>query len=260
MIRGIYSAAAGMLSAFMRQETVANNLANINTPGFKRDFVPLREAPEVADVRDLFGLAHTPYATGHARIAVGVVGTGALNDPLITDYTDGDVQVTGGELDLALIGSGFFEMRSPDGQTFYSRAGQFSRDSFGRLMDARGNLLMGDDGEIRVNQGAVSVAGDGRLFVDGEEVTTLRVLSFPVDTPMRKLGENGFVPVDPDAAPSFADANTVVQQGALEASNVDPNRAVIEQMSAFRAYEAAQRMVQLNDTILERAVNDVGRV
>jgi flagellar basal-body rod protein FlgG len=183
-----------------------------------------------------------------------------LNDPVVTDFSDGDVRPPGNELDLALLGPGFFEMQRADGSRFYSRAGQFTRDAAGRLTDAEGNLLLGDEGPVQVGQGQVQIDADGAVYVDGEPTALLRVMVFPPDSPMRKLGNSGFVPVDPELRPTFADEATVVQQGALEQSNVDPTRAVIEMLSATRQYEAAQRLVQMNDAILDRSVNDVGRV
>jgi flagellar basal-body rod protein FlgF len=260
MMRGLYAAAAGMLANFTRQETVANNLANVNTPGFKRDLLAVREGPEIEESRQLGGLFMTPYHTRAGATPLGVVGTGSLTDPVSTDHSQGDVRETGNELDLALVGPGFFQMQTPDGSTFYTRAGQFARDGVGRLVDATGNFLMGDDGPIRVNQGAVTVDPDGAVYSDGEPVDILRVMKFPDDTALKKLGDNAFVAADPNARADFVDQNTLVQQGAVEGSNVNPNQAMVEMMSAMRSYEAAQRMVQLNDSVLERAVNDLGRV
>lgn len=260
MIRGLYAAAAGMLANFTRQETVANNLANVNTPGFKADLLTLREGPELAEVRRLQGLYDVPYRTNNAPAQLGLVGTGSLTDPVATDQSQGDVRETGNGLDLALVGPGYFEMQSPDGTTFYTRDGQFSRDGVGRLVDARGNFVMGDNGVIRVAQGAVTINPDGAVYSDGEQVDILRVMRFPQDTALKKLGDNAFVAADPAVRPTFVDSTTLVQQGSLEGSNVDPNKAVVEMMSAMRSYEAAQRMVQLNDSVLDRAVNDLGRV
>lgn len=261
MIRGMYAAASSMLAMFTRQEQIANNLANLNTPGFKRDSMPVRAAPLVGEVRSFQALFNVPYVTRPVLAPVGVVGTGVLNDPVVTDFSDGDIRPTGRELDFALVGPGFFEMQAPDGSFFYSRAGQFTRDSVGRLVDTEGNVLMSDDGPVQVGPGQITVDGDGSLFLDGELVSVLRVMAFPPDTPLRKLGTSGFVPVDKSLRPTFADAEgAVVQQGALELSNVDPTRATVEMLSATRQYEAAQRLVQMNDSILERAVNDVGRV
>src|SRR4051794_21582132 len=127
MIRGMYAAAAGMLSSFLRQEMVSNNLANVNTPGFKKDLATVRAGRELGEVRDVDGLFQVPYATRAVKTMVGKVGTGALNDPVVTDFSDGDVRETGNELDLAIVGPGFFQMQSPDGSTFYTRAGQFGR-------------------------------------------------------------------------------------------------------------------------------------
>jgi flagellar basal-body rod protein FlgF len=260
MIRGLYAAAAGMIANFTRQETVANNLANVNTPGFKQDLLAVREGPELAESRQLDGLFTTPYKTRAAATPIGAVGTGSLTDPVSTDHSQGDVRETGNELDLALVGPGYFQMQSPDGTTFYTRAGQFSRDGVGRLVDQQGNFLLGDEGAIRVGQGAVSVDPDGTIYSDGEAVDLLRVMKFPPETALKKLGANAFVTADPELRPEFVDENTLVQQGAVEASNVNPNQAMVEMMSAMRSYEASQRMVQLNDSVLERAVNDLGRV
>jgi flagellar basal-body rod protein FlgG len=260
VIRALYAAASSMLASFTRQEQTTNNLANLNTPGFKRDTMPVRSSPVVGEVRPFEALLSLPYPTRTARVPLGVVGTGVLNDPVVTDFSDGDVRTTGNELDVALLGPGFFEMQGQDGALFYSRAGQFSRDAVGRLTDAAGNLVLGDDGPIQVGQGQVEIDGDGTVYADGEPITLLRVMVFPPDTPMRKLGNSGFLPVDPELRPTFAAEGTVVQQGALEQSNVDPTRSVIEMLSATRQYEAAQRLVQMNDAILDRSVNDVGRV
>ena len=119
---------------------------------------------------------------------------------------------------------------------------------------------MGDEGPIQVGQGPVTIDPDGTVFSEGQEAGIMRVMTFPTDTPMEKFGDNAFKPTDPSLAPTFANELTSVQQGALEGSNVNPTQAVVEMMSAMRSYEAAQRMVQLNDTIMERTVNDIGRV
>jgi flagellar basal-body rod protein FlgF len=260
MIRGLYAAAAGMLANFTRQETVANNLANVNTPGFKQDLLAVREGPEIRETRQLEGALMTPYQTRPGATSLGAVGTGAMTDPVFTDHTQGDVRETGNELDFALVGPGFFQMQSPDGTVFYTRGGQFTRDGVGRLVDNHGNFLLGDEGAIRVGQGAVTIDPDGTVYSDGEQVDILRVMSFPNDTALKKLGDNAFVPADQTIRPDFVDANTLVQQGSVEGSNVDPNKAMVEMMSAMRSYEASQRMIQLNDSVLERAVNDLGRV
>src|SRR5438128_6368559 len=155
MMRGLYAAAAGMLSSFNRQETINNNLANLSTPGFKRDTTPVRAGRELGEVRDLGLQFNLPYQTRPVRTWVGAVGTGALNDPVSTDFSDGDVRETGSELDLAIVGRGFFQMQSPDGKSFYTRAGQFAQDAAGRLVDPAGNFLMGDEGPLQVRQGPV---------------------------------------------------------------------------------------------------------
>ncbi len=261
MIRGMYAAASGMLSSFLRQETLSNNLANVNTPGFKKDMIPSRKGPILGEVRDFESLLNMPYRTQTRKGLVGTIGTGVLNDPVSTDFSDGDLQPTGNELDLALVGPGFFEMRSVEGKTFYSRGGSFGRDAAGRLVDNHGAFLMGDDGPIRVGQGKVTIDSDGTVHSDGDESAILKVMSFPTDTPMTKIGDSGFSPSDRNARASFVDgARTVVHQGSIEGSNVNPAQAVTEMMSAMRSYEAAQRLVQMSDATLERAVNDIGRL
>ena len=185
MIRGLYAAASGMLSGFLRQEQIANNLANINTPGFKQDRTPIRLAGQVGEIRSFENLLNVPYQARPVWLPVGIVGTGNLNDPIATDFSDGDVRTSGNELDFALIGPGFFEMRAQDGSTIYSRAGEFTRDAGGRIVDQNGALLLGDDGPIVVGQGEVTVDPDGTVYSDGGQVGIIRVMQVPVDTPMR---------------------------------------------------------------------------
>ncbi|TAK25329.1 MAG: flagellar hook-basal body protein [Chloroflexota bacterium] len=260
MIRGLYAAASTMLAAFTRQEQNAANIANINTPGYKREITPVRSGPVVGEVRSFDGLLSVAYPTRPFPLAVGNVGTGVLNDPVTIDFSDGDIRPTGRELDLALVGPGFFELRSATGQTYYARAGQFSRDAGGRIVDSKGGFAIGDDGPITLGTGVVSIGGDGTVHSDGQEVGRLRIWEFPPNTAMRSLGGGSYAPVDPKATRDLVSDGTAIQQGAIEYSNVDPARAMAEMLAATRTYEAAQRIMQMSDAILERSVNDIGRV
>src|SRR5205085_8919172 len=116
-----------------------------------------REGREFQEYGKLDGVFSVPYKTRQAATPLGAVGTGSLTDPVSIDQSQGDVRETGNELDLALVGNGYFEMQSPDGNRFYTRSGQFERDGVGRLVDSKGNFVMGDNGVIRVRQGPVTV-------------------------------------------------------------------------------------------------------
>lgn len=259
MIRGFYAAAAGMVAQLTRQEVVANNLANVNTPGFKRDVTPLIAGRELPTAGDFHGTLSVASRTGSHRWFIGTVGTGSLVDQSIPDLSQGPLRQTGNELDLALHGDAHFIVQGYAGETLYTRVGSFSRDGEGRLVSPEGFLLVGQEGPIVLPPGEVRVDEDGAVLLDGQVVDQIKLTAFAPDTPYRKVGFNVFVPEDPDEAP-LEQVSVLVKQGYLEGSNVDPAESMTEMMSIMRAYEANQRILQMQDQALERAVNDLGRV
>jgi flagellar basal-body rod protein FlgG len=225
MERGLYIAASGMIAEQMRQDAIANDLANASTPGYKADRVTQSSFPELL-------LSNTE--TGQT---VGSLGMGAYADSMVTNLAPQATRVTDEPLDLAIAGDGFFGVQTPQGVR-YTRNGQFGVSPQGLLIDQNGNQVLGRGG------GPVRVAADGT--VDGRAVGVFTVNG------ARKEGDNYFT----GAAGGQADGQ--VQVGALEGSGIDPARVMVDMIASFRAYEAGQKTIQTIDDTLRRTATQVG--
>lgn len=236
MIRGLYTAASGMLNQLDRYDVIANNLANASTPGFKRQEAISSAFPtmlmyRIRDARD-------------ARpVAIGPVGTGALLTDTITRFDPGTVEDTGNPFDLSIGGEGYFAIETAAG-TRYTRNGSFRTDGNGQLVTASGEIVLGTDGN------PIDVTA-------GLDPTQVRVVAIP-DADLIKQGDSLFRLRDGATEPEAqADADVVANR--LEASNVNPVMAMVDMLSALRAYEASQKAVQAMDDTLGKAVNEIAR-
>lgn len=254
MLRGLYTSASGMLAQMARQAIVTNNINNATTSGFKQELTSQGLFWQM--LLDRVQRADRPAADTAAAIPIGpaITTAGALR--ATTDHTQGGLTDTGGELDLALTGPGFFAVQTPTGVQL-TRDGSFARDAQGRLVAADGALVLGVGGPLTLPDGPVAIAADGTITVGDQAVGQLQLLEAPPEQ-LTRAGQNRFALLA-GAAPVPA-TNAAVNQGFLERSNVDITRAVTDMMSAARAYEANQRLIQLQDELLGKAVNEVGRV
>ncbi len=254
MIRGIYTAASGMVSNFRRQSIVTNNLANVSTTGYKQDVTASSDFSNMLMIKE----AAAARPSSKPWESIGTLGAGTELGEIQLDQSQGDLAETGNALDLALNGPGYFAIQTPAG-TYYTRDGSFYRDPTGLLARADGGLLLGENGPIQVGEGNIVVDGDGTVSVDGQVAGRIRTVEFGPQDRLLKIGSNYVAPENANVQPQAAQG-TAISQGFLERSNVDVTRAMVEMMSAMRSYEASQRMVQLQDQTLDRAVNDVGKV
>ncbi|HXL02812.1 MAG TPA: flagellar basal-body rod protein FlgF [Candidatus Atribacteria bacterium] len=246
MIRGIYTATSALNLQELKQETWANNIANLDTPGFKKELTWAEAAQEANLFR--FLSSQNPYPLGEMTAGVQP-GT-----EKITDFSPGRLEETGNSLDLAIEGDGFFVVSTPSGEA-YTRAGNFQLDGEGRLVTVSGYPVMGEGGEIILpDRGTVSVDEQGNILVDGEEIEQLRIVDFANRSAIRKSGENLFIAegVAPQETTNFN-----LRQGFLEKSNLDPVEAMVTMMEALREYEIAQRMLVSQDEALQKAVNNI---
>jgi flagellar basal-body rod protein FlgF len=225
MERGLYIAASGMLSEMVRQDQIANDLANASTPGYKSDRATQRSFGDIL-------LANT--VTGQP---VGPLGLGSQIDSIVTDTTGAPARDTGEPLDFAVVGEGWFGVQTPQGVR-YTRNGQFAVSPQGTLIDSMGNQVMGRNG------GPVRVGADGR-----PDPTQLGV--FNVTGP-RKIGDSYVT------GAAAGQATGTVRQGALEGSNADPSRSMVDMIASFRAFESGQRVIRTIDETLAKASNVVG--
>ena len=241
MERGLYIAAAGMLAEQVRQDLISNDLANASTPGYK---------PDNAEQSSFADLLLWNSSTG---APVGSLSMGSRITKVVTDLTQGPLQNTGNPLDVALEGSGFFAVQTSSGVR-YTRDGQFVVDGRGRLTTDTGNLVLGTSGKpITVGQGdptTLSIDQRGTVKVGNRTVGTLAVMSL---TGAVKQGDTLFT-----GTPGVRPAGTMVVQGSLEGSGVQPAAAMVDMIVSFRSYETTQRAIQSIDTELGRSANSVG--
>jgi flagellar basal-body rod protein FlgF len=225
MQRGLYIAASGMVSEMARQDLIANDLANASTPGYKADRAVQGSFGEIL-------LANT--ATG---AAVGSLGRGSRIEEQVTDFSAAPVRETGEPLDFAVVGDGFFAVRSDQGVR-YTRNGQFSARPDGTLVTAQGDAVLGQDGR------PVTVGADGRA-------DAARIGLFGVSNP-RKVGDSLVQGV------AAGQATGQVRSGALEGSGADPTRAMVDMIASLRAYESGQKVITTIDSTLGKAATQVG--
>lgn len=256
MNRGIYPILSGALAHERRMQVFANNMANVNTAGFKQDeqsfqavFPRLQSSvPAIGHAAGLgqqivarpFGATERAFAAPHA---------------LKTTFDPGRIRLTGNPLDMAIQGGGFFEVKTPQG-TRYTRNGMLSLDNQRRLVTNLGFPVMGTKGEIKIPVGKLEITTQGEIKVDGNPVATIKIVDFP-DTQMpQKFTDGLFASVNKGTIAK----NPQVQVGHLEESNVNSIGEMVKMIEGMRSYESAQKLIQTLDHMADVAIQDVGRV
>jgi len=260
MMRSLWTAATGMYAQQVNIDVISNNLANVNTTGFKKSRV---------DFKDLFyqtlKLAGTPVAGGELELPVGYqVGLGVRPAAIFKIFSTEGLQETKNPLDLAIEGDGFFQVLLPDGTTAYTRDGSFKIDSDGRIVTSNGYLLypeitIPDDAEsITISRdGTVSVLRAGET--SSEELGRIELARFINPSGLRSIGDNLYTETDASGAPITGNPGEsglgMVLQGFLETSNVNVVEEMVKMIIAQRAYEVNSRAVQTSDDMLSIANN-----
>ncbi|MDI6710338.1 MAG: flagellar hook-basal body protein [Thermoanaerobacterales bacterium] len=247
MLRGLYIAGAGMDANQARAEALAHNLANLSTPGYKRDVVAF--APY---------LTHAVTRQDGASTPIGQTDYGVAVDLFTPDLGAGPLKFTGRPTDIALEGEGFFAVETAGGEEAYTRDGQLTVDPEGYLVTAAGDRVLGEGGPVQVT-GAFTLNEAGEVIdAAGEVVDRLRVTTFTDPGALTRDGAGRFLA--PAAAGGEDAQNFRVLPGTLEAANVDLAVEMAGMIKATRAYEAAQRLVRAHDQLAERAISQVGGV
>lgn len=261
MIRGLYTCASGMLAEMARTDVISNNLANVGTFGFKKDRAVFRAFPEM-NIHRFDDPAVTGTGLGRAAVPfIGVLGTGASVDQTYVDFTQGEFITTSNPLDLAIKDEvpgekSFFQVQAPNGEFFYTRDGSFTINEEGFLVTKEGLYVMGEGGPINLGGGTkIVVNTEGEIYMDGRIIDRLRVIAFPQNAFFEKIGDNLF---RVQGQPS--ESNAQIIQGALERSNVNAVSEMVNLISAFRSYEANQRMITAHDETLAKAVSEIARI
>jgi flagellar basal-body rod protein FlgF/flagellar basal-body rod protein FlgG len=244
MDSGFYSAFTGLAARMQSLDLLANNLANVNTAGYKSEKEFYRAY--TASLRNQ-GLSQVNQAIND----YGLMGGARV------DLTAGSLQTTGNDTDLALDGSGFFVVNTKAGLR-YTRNGTFQLNSQRQLVDGEGNLVQGQNGPIQVPSGKLTISADGTVSVDGALLTQLKLVDFAPGTQLSPEGSSNFaVPANAQTVPVTGQ----VRQGMLEASNSDPVTGAVALISLQRNAEMMQRALSIfNTEFNQTAVQELPRV
>ncbi|WP_066637216.1 flagellar basal-body rod protein FlgF [Desulfolucanica intricata] len=254
MIRGIYSGAYGMNVLQLKMEVMSNNLANINTNGFKNEQIVAKSFNE-----QLMNLMDERKGRTYFR-PVGLISQGAVVDEVSTDFSQGTLEETGLDTDFAISGNGFFTVETPEG-IYYTRDGSFALDNYGYLVSSQGYTLLGQAGPVEIGQGnSFTVDKDGVIYVNGEEKDRLLITDFINSQQLEKVGDNYYRADRETELQSFDAENYQIRQGFLERSNTDLVKELTNMLTVARAYETNQKLIQVQDELLGKAVNNVGVV
>ena len=259
MIRSLWTAASGMQAQSKQIDVVAHNLANVNTTGFKRSR---------ADFQDLIyqNLKTTGSpATNATQVPTGIqIGLGTRLAAVTKIFSPGDFTQTGNELDIAIEGDGFFQITMPDGNTGYSRAGAFKRDSTGQVVTSDGNLLSPPI-PIPNNATKINIGSDGTVSVQqaGQSATTtvgnIQLASFSNPSGLSSQGKNIYMPSDASGTATTGTPGQngigTIAQGLLEMSNVNVAEEMVNMIVGQRAYEINSKAITASDEMLQTANN-----
>ncbi len=241
----LYQAASALNAMDRWQETIAENLASSSVPGFKKqDF-------SFAAVQA--GLHAAPGAARGVLLNAGQAST---------NFQPGEVRVTNVKTDLAIDGNGFFEVQLPNGATAYTRDGEFHIDAQGQLVTKEGYRILGEGGPIVLdlnNHTEVSIAATGEVSQGADLKGRIKLTEFGNPTQLTRLSGAYFTADNPKANGTPATASSL-RQGALEAANTSVVMEMANLMTAMRTFEANQRMAQIHDDRIAKAITDLGNI
>lgn len=260
MLNNIYVPVAGALAQERALETIANNLANVNTVGFKGDNVaftllepePNKNYPDLIppanykeDMKDVYPLRGNEMA---------YVGTAEIE----RDFSQGPAMNTQNKFDVMLQGDGFLSVQTGEG-TRYTRAGDLSVNNDGVLTTKLGDPVMGEKGLIYIRSTDFEINKQGEIFQDGQLVDKLQLVAFDNPKELEKVGNNYYFFGGDEQSVKPAD-KLQVQQGFLEGSNVNAIKSMTSMIIAHRSYEAYQKAVSNYDKVMEKSSNVIGQV
>jgi flagellar basal-body rod protein FlgF len=263
LVRGLYSSASGALVAESMADNVANNLANVDTSGFKQTLLQIQSSPSL----DIYRIQTDPGSTPTNPLAgrpvhqeVGELGTGAQVYDTPTSYDEGSLQATGNPLDLAITNTAnaFFTIQTPNGVR-YTRDGEFAEDGQGILRTRDGNTVLSTQGQqIQLQQqGAVTVQKDGTVVQNGVPVAQLALTQFNSLLNLRPEGVNNYA-ITGNAGPT-ATTTAQVQQGSLETSNANVVKSMVDLITAERWFDANEKSIMTQDNATNTAISIVGK-
>ena len=282
MIRGLYTGASGMAAQQVKLDAISNNLANLDTDGYKRDVTVHKAFAELLLRRmNDDGVIKNPFGSSDMAPVVGKLGTGVETNELFTEFEQGSLKQTDNDCDLAMDGEGFLCVQTPYGER-YTRNGSFTIGKEGFLETQEGYPVLGENGPIMVKANNFKVDKDGNVFVNRnyqddpfrlvsreentwegiEKLDKLKIVDFKKTRFIAKQGSSLW-----NSTEESGEAKVMAQgdrpkviQGFVEASNVNPIKEMVDMIEVNRAYEANQKSIQSEDTMLGKLINDVVKV
>jgi flagellar basal-body rod protein FlgF len=256
LIKGIYTAGSGMMLQMARQDVVANNLANVNTTGFKKSSTVARAFPAMLMSR----LGELDTSTGSPQPqkaeVIGYLGTGACLDGIINDYSVGNLKQTHNATDLAFgRADTYLAVETPDG-VCYTRAGNLKINGDGLLTTNQGYAVLDDNYDYIYLEGEFAVDEMGYVTDNGEEIARLLVVGFENQDELERLGGSL---LRTDQEPELVDMPEILP-GYLEESNVVAVQEMVTLINVVRSYEALQKIIQSEDEATQTVLNEVGRI
>lgn len=235
MYKGIYIAVSGAIQKQRDMDISAQNIANANTTGFKKERISFKDSL-------------IPVDNNQSNIPDGRSMTETSS--IMTDFTSGSIMRTGNPLDIAINGEGFFSLEG----NYYTRNGNFTIDTEGNIVTQDGRKVLGSGGPVNVQGGKVEISGSGEIFVDNIPVDTLKIVDFKDKSVLLKQSGSVFI-----TGQAGEEINPQISQGHLESSNVEAVREMIQMIRTMREFESYQKMISSFDEAASKTINELGK-
>jgi flagellar basal-body rod protein FlgF len=253
-----------MMTQQDRLDTISNNLANVDLTGYKKDTAIQKAFPELLLRRfNDDGMYVFPMGSVDTTPIVGKLGTGVETNEIFTNFTQGNLKQTENPFDFALEGKGFLSIATPEGER-YTRNGSFLLSNDGYLISKDGNFVLGENGTIKLDTKDFLMGRDGSIYRKDnlDFIDKLKIVDFRETRYLKKQGESYWLATEDSGTPENMDISSrpAVRQGYVEGSNVNPVTEMVEMIEVNRSYEANQRLIQTEDALLGRLINEVVKV
>ncbi|HPE65553.1 MAG TPA: flagellar hook-basal body protein [Synergistales bacterium] len=267
MHRGLYAAASAMIVQESMHDVVANNLANVNTSGFRRRIPVNKSFPEVLMDRiekksedGEIKLIAPPFQLGlKGKFLIGDLSLANVISETYMTTESGAIQVTDNPFDAAIVGEGYFAVQDGAGNIYYTRSGHFQKNGEGQLVTEDGMLVLGDGGPIEVGDASrFAITENGNVIADGAVVDMFQVVTFENPTYLRQVGRTALAVTPQSGAPVPVEAIRL-EPGVLEMSNVNVVEEMVRMVEAHRAYESASKVLMTHDELTGKLISSYGR-
>ena len=256
MLRSMYASVSSMITLQARQGIITNNLANINTTGYKSQTLVSKSFD------DMLLYNKDDYKNGVSKVnELGSLNFGVRIDDTATSYKQGTLISTENNTDFAIVGNGFFQVTDEQNNTYYTRDGSFKVNPQGYLVTNSGHYVMGINSQngnterIYVGSDLISISPDNSVMINGENRYKFNIVDFENYDNLTKYGNNLY-----KGEGGFNSNNYSIKQKYLEGSNIDSINEMAMMMETVKEFEANQKVIQTIDSTLSQIANEIGRI